>query len=107
MQTATSMVQARTTTSLKNSASDILDELGLNMSTYINMALKQLVIQRGIPFDTKLSSAYTIEETVNEVAATMKMEGLTPTADELDIIRAYRKGELSADEIRKQILDEV
>ena len=106
MQT-TSMVQARTTTSLKNSASDILDELGLNMSTYINMALKQLVIQRGIPFDTKLNSAYTVEETVDEVATTIKMEGLTPTQDELDIIRAFRKGELSADEIRKQILREV
>jgi addiction module RelB/DinJ family antitoxin len=101
------MVQARTSTTLKNSASTILDELGLNMSTYINMALKQLVLQRGIPFDAKLSSSYTIDEVVDEINATMQMEGLNPTQDELDMIRAYKKGEISADEIRKQILSEV
>lgn len=106
MQNSVSMVQARTSTALKNSASTILDELGLNMSTYINMALKQLVLQRGIPFEAKLSSSYTIDEVVDEVNATMQMEGLTPTQDELDMIRAYKKGEISADEIRKQILSE-
>ena len=101
------MVQARTTTSLKNSASSILDELGLNMYTYINMALKQLVIQRGIPFESKLSSSYTIDETIDEINATMRMEGLNPTQEELDIIKRYKTSELSADDIRKQILSEV
>ena len=107
MNNTSTMVQARTTTSLKNSASSILDELGLNMSTYINMALKQLVIQRGIPFESKLSSSYTIDETIDEINATMRMEGLNPTQEELDIIKQYKTGELSADDIRKQILSEV
>ena len=107
MQNSVSMVQARTSTALKNSASNILDELGLNMSTYINMALKQLVLQRGIPFEAKLNSAYTIDEAIDEVNATMRMEGLNPKQVELDLIKAYKKGDISADEIRKQILSEV
>ena len=46
------------------------------MSTYINMALNQLIIQEGIPFSVKLAkSSYTDEEKIKEVAATLKMEG--------------------------------
>lgn len=107
MNSSVSMVQARTSTDLKNSASNILDELGLNMSTYINMALKQLVLQRGIPFEAKLGNVYTIDETIEEINTTMKMEGLNPTQEELDVLKSYKKGEITADEIRKQILSEV
>lgn len=35
----------------KDIANSILKELGLNMSTYINMALKQLIKNDGIPFE--------------------------------------------------------
>ena len=38
------IVQARTPEGVKNEAINILDKLGLNMSTYINMALNQLII---------------------------------------------------------------
>lgn len=48
------IVQARTPESVKENAQNILDQLGLNMSTYINMALNQLIIQQGIPFSVKL-----------------------------------------------------
>ena len=44
------IVQARTPESVKENATNILEKLGLNMSTYINMALNQLIIQEGIPF---------------------------------------------------------
>jgi len=47
-------VQARITKETKEKAVSILNSLGLNMSTYINMALNQLVIQNGVPFDLKL-----------------------------------------------------
>ena len=49
------IVQARTPEGVKNEAINILDKLGLNMSTYINMALNQLIIQEGIPFSVKLT----------------------------------------------------
>ena len=35
----------------KGIADDILKKLGLNMSTYINMAIKQLIINGEIPFE--------------------------------------------------------
>ena len=38
------IVQARTPESVKENATNILEKLGLNMSTYINMALNQLII---------------------------------------------------------------
>lgn len=38
---------------VKENATNILEKLGLNMSTYINMALNQLIIQEGIPFAVK------------------------------------------------------
>ena len=71
------IVQARTPEALKENANHILEKLGLNMSTYINMALNQLVIQEGIPFQVKLSnSLYTDSEKIDEVAATLRIEGM-------------------------------
>ncbi len=103
-----SMVQARTPESLKANAVDILEKLGLNLSTYINMSLNQLVIQKGIPFEVKLNpTTYTSNEAVDEVDATLKMEGLKLEEDERKLLKAYRMGELSGDDIRKKILSEV
>ena len=39
----------------KEKATALLKDLGLNMSAYINMAIKQLLIQDGIPFEITLS----------------------------------------------------
>ncbi|MBR4575998.1 MAG: type II toxin-antitoxin system RelB/DinJ family antitoxin [Clostridia bacterium] len=41
----------------KEQAELILAELGIPMSNAVGMFLKQVVIQRGIPFEMKLSSA--------------------------------------------------
>lgn len=51
------IIETQTTEDLKTQASKILDQLGLNFNTYINMALNQLVIQEGIPFEVKLNTA--------------------------------------------------
>lgn len=103
-----SMVQARTPESLKANAIDILDKLGLNLSTYINMSLSQLVIHKGIPFEIKLNPAmYTIDEVVEEVDATLRMEGLKLEEDEIQLLRMYRMGKVSGDDLRKRILQEV
>lgn len=102
-----SMVQARTPEKLKANASDVLDQLGLNLSTYINMALKQLVIQRRIPFEVCLDARqYTTQEAVDEVAATMKMEGFTLQSEEIEMLKACRNGSISTDELRKIIISE-
>ena len=39
---------------VKQSAEKIFDDLGLNMTTAINIFLRQVVREKGIPFDVKL-----------------------------------------------------
>jgi DNA-damage-inducible protein J len=50
----TSNVFARIEPELKKQAENILNELGIPMSNAIYLFLKQIVLQRGIPFDMKL-----------------------------------------------------
>lgn len=50
----TTNIYVRTEPELKEQAESILEELGIPMSNAVNMFLKQVVIQRGIPFDVKL-----------------------------------------------------
>ena len=38
---------------IKKQATAILNDLGVNLSTYINMALTQVVKRNGIPFEVK------------------------------------------------------
>jgi len=102
------LVQARTPKSVKASANDILDTLGLNMSTYINMALKQLIIQGGIPFSVKVSrNIYTPVEAIREIDATLKMEGMPLTPADLDMLKEIKSGNLTTDEARQKILSEI
>ena len=102
------IVQARTPEGVKNEAINILDKLGLNMSTYINMALNQLIIQEGIPFSVKLTKpSYTDVEKIKEVVATMRMEGLQLNDDDLGMLRSIERGDMSYDEARTKILSEV
>lgn len=42
---------------LKEQAEAILGQLGIPVSNAVNIFLKQVVMQRGIPFDVKLSQA--------------------------------------------------
>ena len=102
------IVQARTPESVKTDAINILDKLGLNMSTYINMALNQLIIQEGIPFAVKLSkTSYTNAEKINEVAATLRLEGMNLDDDDIQMMKEIQRGTLSFDQAREQILKEV
>ena len=53
----TSNVFARVEPDIKEQAEAILDQLGIPMSNAISMYLRQIVLNRGIPFDMKLPSA--------------------------------------------------
>ena len=50
----TSNVFARVEPEVKEQAESILNQLGIPMSNEVGMFLRQVVIQRGIPFDIKL-----------------------------------------------------
>ena len=100
------IVQARTPESVKENATNILEKLGLNMSTYINMALNQLIIQEGIPFSVKLAkTSYTDEEKISEVAA--KMEGLQLSDSDISMLQEIKHGNMSFDDARAKVLSEV
>ena len=47
---ATTNLNVRVDENLKKTADTLLNELGLNMSTAINIYLKQIVRENGIPF---------------------------------------------------------
>lgn len=50
----TSSVFARVEPDIKEQAEQVLNELGIPMSNAIGLFLKQVVLQRGIPFEIKL-----------------------------------------------------
>lgn len=50
----TSNVFARVEPQIKEEADEILKQLGIPMSNAVGMFLRQIVIQRGIPFEIKL-----------------------------------------------------
>ena len=52
----TANVFARVEPEIKEQAENILDQLGIPMSNAVGMFLRQVVIQRGIPFEMKLPS---------------------------------------------------
>ena len=53
MENITSAISVQVDTKDKEMANDILKNLGLNMSTYVNMAIKQLLYTNGLPFEVK------------------------------------------------------
>ena len=50
----TSNIFARVEPDIKDKAEDILNQLGIPMSNAISMYLRQIVLQKGIPFEVKL-----------------------------------------------------
>ena len=59
----------RTDKEIKNQAEEIFNELGLNMTTAINMFLRTVVREYGIPFELKLDVP---QETAAEAALESK-----------------------------------
>ncbi len=55
--TRTASVFTRVDPETKAQAEAVLDQLGIPMSNAIGMFLKQVVIQRGIPFDMRLPAS--------------------------------------------------
>ena len=53
---AMSQIAVRVDDELKKEATEIFNELGLDMSTAVKLFLKQSVLTRSIPFDVKLDS---------------------------------------------------
>lgn len=65
---ATTNLNIRTDKDIKDQAEAIFNELGLNMTTAINMFLRTAIREHGIPFDLKLDVS-------NETTAAESEEG--------------------------------
>ena len=48
------LLQVRIDDRLKNQSNEILEEIGIDLSTAIRMFLKKVVYERGLPFDPKI-----------------------------------------------------
>lgn len=104
----TSLLQVRTSSEDKERASEILEKLGTNLSAVVNMMIKQIILTESIPFEVKIShSAYSAAEAIREVEATMAFEGMDLNEEDIRMLRTYKSGEVSGDELRSQILSEV
>lgn len=66
---ATTNLNIRTDKAIKDQAEAIFNELGLNMTTAVNMFLRTTIRENGIPFDLRLDDA------PNEVTASAIEEG--------------------------------
>ena len=53
MEVVTSAISVQVDIKDKEIANNILKSLGLNMSTFVNMAIKQLIYTDGLPFEVK------------------------------------------------------
>ena len=65
---ATTNLNIRTEKAVKDQAEEIFNELGLNMTTAINIFLKTAIREHGIPFDLKL-------DVPNDITAAAIAEG--------------------------------
>ena len=88
----TANVFVRVEPEIKEQAEAILDQLGIPMSSAVSMFLRQVVLQRGIPFEMKLPEeplalgAMTKEEFDYELAKGIKdmLEGNLHSAEEVE-----------------------
>ena len=56
-----SLIQFRVDQNLKVDAEDICEQLGIELTTVLRMCLKQLIIQKGIPFSVHLNDEKEIQ----------------------------------------------
>ncbi len=93
----TTLIQTRVDTNLKNNASQLFEELGLDMSTAIKIFLKKCLQEGGIPFAIRHTKTNTADtegmKAFMALRAQAEANGLTDmTLDEInEEIRAARK----------------
>jgi len=71
------------------------------------MLLKQIIMTKSIPFEVKMSPNYSINEITEEVQASMTMENMPLTEDDIHLLRTYQAStESEKENIRNQLIVE-
>lgn len=70
-------VNVRVEPDVKKQAEDILEQLGISVSAFINMTYRQVIMKRGIPFSVELpAEPKTLDTMTDEEFDTMMANGL-------------------------------
>ena len=93
MSSITSSLNVNVNAETKKEASKVLDELGLNMTTAINIYLKQIVKHNGIPFEVK------------KRVPNHKLKKALKETDKIIKGKVNSKAYSSAEDLMKDILD--
>ncbi len=95
----TANIFARVEPHIKEQSEAILTELGIPMSNAVSMFLKQVVLQRGIPFEMKLPAQAPLS--ISDLTPEQLMAELQKGLDDIEEGRVYSlesvKAELSRD----------
>lgn len=98
-------IQVRAEENDKELASEILEKLGTNLSTVVNMLLKQIIMTKSIPFEVKLNeTSYTEDEAISEIVTTLAMENMNLTKEDILLLKEYRSDKNTTEDIRKKII---
>lgn len=75
MATKSANLYARIEPDVKENAESILSALGISASSAINMFYKQIILQRGLPFEVKIPSTRPVDiNTLSEVEFNEELE---------------------------------
>ena len=97
-----SYVHVRVNKEDKEKAEIILKSLGTDLSSVVNMLLKQIQIKGGIPFSVN-DEAFILEN----IKATMAMENMSLDQDDINLLKKYQgNGSKEDEKIIKSIIDE-
>lgn len=97
-------LQVRTDERDKEQASIILEELGTNLSSVVNMLLKQIILTKSIPFEIRVPQEDAVRQKTEEVKSSMEMEGMPLGKEDIRILEQYMKAK-DKEEIRRRILE--
>ena len=79
---AASNMNIRMDNEVKAQAQAIFAQFGLDMTTAINMFLRQAIRERGIPFDLKLESSFSLAQAVSDTRNRQNLFGPYRTGEE-------------------------
>ena len=85
---ATTNLNIRTDKAIKDQAEMIFNELGLNMTTSVNMFLRATIREHGIPFELKLEVPDDTTATAIEEGKKMLNDPSAPRYSSMDTLKA-------------------
>lgn len=103
------VIQVRAAEEDKKRASEILEQLGTNLSAVVNMLLKQIILTESIPFEIKLNTEKSISSTnaLEETAATMRIEDMDLDQHDCELLSLYADNKERREEIRENLIGEL